>query len=154
MTADAKHTRTHTFLNMVRSVTNMFLSHTHTHTHAYTHTRARYGVMMKLHQHSPTPTFPHTVTLYSSSGTPMVETESRYFRDNHTLHILKIKNKATSLLHFHTRLKSWAVTGCRQRLALCTDLASVVFFLQGETVDTEGQLQPKRVTARHWAVEQ
>ena len=85
------HARTHSWTWLDQWPTCS--SHTHTHTHAYTHTRARYGVMMKLHQHSPTPTFPHTVTLYSSSGTPMVETESRYFRDNHTLHILKKKTK-------------------------------------------------------------
>lgn len=30
-------------------------------------------------------------------------------------------------MHFHTRFESWAVTGCRQRLALYTDLGSVFF---------------------------
>lgn len=69
MTADAQtHPLTHILEHsqiMEVKVTNMLGT--------CAHTQTGYGVMVTLHQHSPTPTFPHTVTLDSSSGTPIAD---------------------------------------------------------------------------------
>lgn len=133
-------------------------AHTYTHREKVTHMSYTLTLVMGWRRWNqiniiPLQHFLTSITLYSSSGTPMVDTSSWYLSNNHTLHISKKKKKGqVGLVYSHKIFQVLSGDWLHAEAGLV--FKSYFSFSNDKRSTLKAFHSGSTVTTRHWVLEE